>query len=229
MALGFLLVGQLTAQAQQQGGRGGRQFDPAQIQDRLQQMGIDPAQLQERLQQMGIDPAIMDRMRAGAAQQAGGGQAAQNGGGNFALGSGQNMFDPAVILDRTIDAYQQQLEFADDEWAVVRPLVKDVIEKRNALATDSNQLGMLASLGSGRGAGAFGRQTTPAAEPAPEEAALRTALDNSAGTADLKAKLEEYRVAKKKQADALKASRDKLRKVLSVRREAKAVLIGLLE
>ena len=233
--VGIVFAGLVTVSAQQQG-RGGRQFDPAQIMELMQQRGMDPNQLLERAQQAGIDTTqLLNRARqagidptqfGNASGQTGAGAALQLGAGN------RNLFDPSQILERTVDGYQEQLEFSDEEWAVVRPLVKDVIEKRNALQAESNPVTLLASLGGGRGAGGLARggaTTRSNAEPNPEEVALRSAIDSSAAAAEVKAKLEEFRAMKKKQADELKTAREKLRKVLNVRREAKAVLAGLLE
>ena len=230
-AISVFSAGLVTASAQQQGG--GRQIDPAQIQQRLQQLGGDPAQMLERLQQMGVDTSqILERARQnGVDLSQFGGAAGQSGAAGLTFGV-QNRLDPAQILDRTIDAYQEQLEFSDDEWAAVRPLVRDVVEKRNALMAESAPSGILASFGAGRAATGIGnaaRQVRTGPEPSPAETALRTAIDSSAAAAEIKAKLDEFRSAKKKQEDELKAAREKLRKVLSVRREAKAVLAGLLE
>src|SRR2546427_650074 len=65
-------------------------------------------------------------------------------------------------------------------------------------------------------------------EPSPEAEALQRAIDSKASNSELKAALTKFLEARKaKQADLEKAQAD-LRKVLSVRQEAAASLMGLL-
>jgi len=64
----------------------------------------------------------------------------------------------------------------------------------------------------------------------PEMEALQEVLDKSdAPEADIQAKLKEFRAARQKQEDELKASREKLRAVLTPRQEAMCVVMGLLD
>ena len=77
--------------------------------------------------------------------------------------------------------------------------------------------------GGGGGPMGFPRQ------PNPELDALRAAIEAKATTAQLKAKMAQFREArKKKEADLEKAQED-LRQILSVRQEAIAVTMGLLK
>jgi hypothetical protein len=73
------------------------------------------------------------------------------------------------------------------------------------------------------GPGAFMR------EPSPEMEALRKAIDSDASTEVIKAKLADLRAARKKQEAELEKAQDQLRKTLSVRQEAVAVTLGLLQ
>jgi hypothetical protein len=60
--------------------------------------------------------------------------------------------------------------------------------------------------------------------------ALTAAVDNDATSkAELQTRLKAFRNEQKKNQDALKASREKLRAVLTLRQEAKLVLVGLLD
>jgi hypothetical protein len=64
----------------------------------------------------------------------------------------------------------------------------------------------------------------------PEAEALSAAADSeSTSNTDLKDKLKAYREAQKKTQDELKAAREKLRKVLTLRQEAKLVVMGILD
>ena len=62
----------------------------------------------------------------------------------------------------------------------------------------------------------------------PEAQALRTALEANASADEIKAKLTKLREARKANEAKLEAAREELRKVLSVKQEAVAVLAGLL-
>jgi Spy/CpxP family protein refolding chaperone len=63
----------------------------------------------------------------------------------------------------------------------------------------------------------------------PEMEALQGALDKAdTPEADIQTKLKEFRAARQKQEDELKASQEKLRALLTPRQEATCVLMGLL-
>jgi hypothetical protein len=118
--------------------------------------------------------------------------------------------------ERTIDGFQVRLEIEDAEWKVMRPLLKDVVTKQ--WATRSSGFGR-----GGRGGGFGGAQM-------PEVEALRDTVEKkNAPAADIKAKMAALRAARKKQADELKAARNKLRGVLTLKQEASLVLGGTLD
>ena len=74
-----------------------------------------------------------------------------------------------------------------------------------------------------------GRRGFPGGEPSPEAEELQKAIDSNASKDELKAKLTKFReVRKEKEAKLAKAQED-LKKVLSVKQEAAAVLNGLLQ
>ena len=74
--------------------------------------------------------------------------------------------------------------------------------------------------GENRGGPAFGQSS--------ESEALQKALDGKGSAQDIKAALESYRAARKDKESKLASAQETLRKVLSVRQEAQAVLLGLL-
>ncbi|MFM7556384.1 MAG: hypothetical protein ACKPAH_13945, partial [Verrucomicrobiota bacterium] len=76
--------------------------------------------------------------------------------------------------------------------------------------------------GSRQGRGGFG-QLNPDAE------ALQTALDSGASADDVKAKLATYRASTKQKEAQLEKAQDELRALLSVKQEARAVLLGLMK
>lgn len=121
--------------------------------------------------------------------------------------------------ERMIDDHQERLDISDAEWKVMRPLLKDVVDKQWEIRATSMGRG-----GRGGRGGGFGGPQTPEIE------ALRETVEKKdAPAADIKAKMEAVRAIRKKQQDELKAAQEKLRKVLTLRQEAALVLGGTLD
>ena len=152
---------------------------------------------------------------------------------------GQGGFDPTQFMDMMLDRMQEQLEFSDEEWKAVRPLVQGVMEKQRA--TRGQGMGGMFGRGGrgGRGGqpgeqpggpqgGRGGRGGQPGAGYFPEQAALQAAIDSNAAAADIKTKLDAYKKAVVKNEAALKKAQDDLRAVLSVKQEAQLTLFGML-
>jgi hypothetical protein len=156
-----------------------------------------------------------------------GGGGGNGGGRRFRNGGGQGG-DPAQFQQRMMDRYKEQLGFTNDtEWSAVQPLVQKVAEAR--LETARSMFGGFRRGGpggpggpGGGGGGAFGGQTDPDRE------ALQQAIDSNAPAAQVKTLLEKYRAAQKAKQAKLEAAQADLRKVLSQKQEASAVLAGLL-
>lgn len=151
---------------------------------------------------------------------------------------GRGNFDPEQMRQRMMDNYREKLEVKSDaEWK----LVQERIEK---VTTARREVGM------GGGFGGFGRRgggTNNAAggdnqgqagrrnrggfggEPSPEAEALQKAIDSKASPDEIKSKLAKLRDARKDKEAQLEKAQADLRKVLSVRQEAAAVLLGLLK
>jgi len=151
-------------------------------------------------------------------QGGGPGGGGQGGGGNF---------DPAAMNQRRLDRYQEQLGLTNEvEWDAVKPLVQKVMDaQRDAF---SGQLrGMFG--GRNRGGGGGGGQGGPGGMfPAdPERDALQKALDDNAPTGQVKDLLAKYKSAQKAKATKLEAAQADLKKVLTTKQEAEAVLLGL--
>lgn len=146
-------------------------------------------------------------------------------------GPGGN-FDPAEMRARMMERYREQLEVTGDaEWKIIEERVAKVTEARREVGfggAGRGMFGMARNRGGGQGGdrpnrGGFG------ADPMPEAEELQKALDDKASAEVIKAKLAKYRDARKaKQANLTKAQND-LRAVLSVRQEASAVMMGLLD
>ncbi len=166
------------------------------------------------------------------AQQNPGGGRGQRGGG----------FDPAQMQERLMQMYRERLEItSDDEWKAIQPLVAKVGEARRDVGTGAGRnLFRPPGGGGGRGGDQGGGANTGAGgqggrrgggfggEPSAEEAALEKAIESKASSNEIKSALAKLRDSKKGKEAKLAEAQENLRKVLTVRQEAQAVLAGLL-
>jgi len=148
---------------------------------------------------------------------------------------GRGNFDPEQMRQRMMERYREQLEVkSDDEWKLISERIGKVMDARRDVGFGG---------GFGRGPGRRGgdnggtngggnndqarRRFGP--EPSPEAEALEKAIESKASNDEIKTKLAKYRESKKDKEAKLAKAQDDLRKVLSVRQEAAAVLGGLLQ
>ena len=160
------------------------------------------------------------------AQDNGGGGG--GGGGRRGGGGGGGNFDPAQFQQRMMDNAKERLGFTNDtDWSAVQPLVQKVMDaQRENLAGrfrgfGGGGRGGRNGGGGGGGGGAFGGQQDPDRE------ALQQALDNNAPAGQVKAALDKFRASQKAKQAKLEAAQADLKKVLSSKQEAEAVLMGL--
>jgi len=155
------------------------------------------------------------------AQDNGGGNG--GGGGRRFRGGGGN-FDPTQFQQRMMDNIKERLEFTNDtDWNAVQPLVQKVMDaRRETMAGGFGRFGRRGGNGGGGGGGAFGAQANPDAE------ALQQAIDSNAPAAQIKTLLDKYRASQKARQAKLESAQADLRKVLTQKQEAQAVLMGLL-
>lgn len=166
------------------------------------------------------------------AQANGGG----GGGGGFGGRRGGGNFDPAQFQQRMMDNIRERMDVkSDDEWKVIETRVQKVMDARRELGPaggmgrmfrggrrgGNNDGGPGGGQGGGRRGGMFGQQM-------PELTALENAIENNAPTEQIKAALEKYRAARKVKEAALEQAQAELQKVLTVKQEAVAVTLGLL-
>jgi hypothetical protein len=150
------------------------------------------------------------------------------GGGGF---GGRRNFDPAQFQQRMMDNIKDQLGFTNDtDWSAVQPLVQKVFDARRDIGFGG---GMRMMFGRGRGnrGGDQGgnRRRGMFGQPSPEAEALQTAIDNNAPADQIKDLLAKYEASKKAKEAKLAEAQDNLRKVLTVKQEAQATLMGLLD
>ena len=151
-------------------------------------------------------------------------------GGNGGFGGGRGNFDPAQFQQRMMDNIKTQLGFTNDtDWAAVQPLVQKVMDAQR----DARGAGMGRLFGRGnRGGGDQGgnnRRGMFGGTPGPEAEALQKAIDDNAPAAQIKDLLAKYKDSQKAKQDKLAAAQADLRSVLTVKQEAQATLLGLVE
>jgi hypothetical protein len=159
---------------------------------------------------------------------------AQNnqGGGRQRQGGGrqrQGNLDPAQMQQRMLERYKERLEITDDaEWKALQPLVQKVLDARMAAASGARGMfGRGPRPGGDAGQADQGqRRGLAATNPAAE--ALQKAIDSKAPAAQVKLELVKYLEYRKAKQAELGKAQDELRKVLTSRQEAIAVLSGLL-
>lgn len=160
--------------------------------------------------------------------------AAQENQGDRPQREGRGNFDPEQMRQRMAERLREQLDVkSDDEWKIISERIEKVTQARRELGG-----GGFGMFGPGRGGrGAPGGGDAQAGEPgrrrgfgdrSPEAEALQKALEAQASTEEIKAKLAKYREARKEKEAKLEQAQEELRKVLTVRQEAAAVLAGLL-
>ena len=153
-----------------------------------------------------------------------------NGGGGGGGGGGRN-FDPAAMQQRMVDGARDRLGFTNDtEWAAVEPLVTKVVTARMDSGMGGGMRGMMGGrnrgggqggqAGQGGGRGGFG-------QPSPEADALQKAIDDNAPASQVKDLLAKYKAMQKAKQAKLEAAQSDLKKVLTTKQEAEAVLLGL--
>ncbi|HXJ56781.1 MAG TPA: hypothetical protein VNU68_08965 [Verrucomicrobiae bacterium] len=152
---------------------------------------------------------------------------------------GRGNFDPEQFRQRAMERYREQLEVKnDDEWKVISTRIDKVLDARREIGFGGPRgFGRGGGGGGGGGTGGGGgggdqggdRRSRFGGDPGPEADALQKALDAKASPDELKAKLAKYREARKAKEAKLTQAQDELRKILSVRQEAAAVMGGLLQ
>jgi hypothetical protein len=154
-------------------------------------------------------------------------------------GQGRGNFDPEQFRQRMMDNYRERLEIkGDDEWKAIQPLIEKVTEARQNVGFGGGAFAFGRGGGGRRGGGNAdaqangnqgGRRGFRGGDPSPEAEELQKAIESNASKDELKAKLAKFRDARKDKEAKLAKAQEDLKKVLSVKQEAAAVLNGLLQ
>ena len=149
--------------------------------------------------------------------------------GFFTHTSAAQEFDRAQFRERALTRYREQLDVkSDEDWKKLEPLVAKVMDARTAVGFGFGGRGGGGRGGRGGGEGdqanrnRFGGQS-------PEEQALDKAIEAKAPADEIKTKLAAVRESRKAKDAALEKAQEDLRKVLSPKQEAAAVLARLVK
>jgi len=135
---------------------------------------------------------------------------------------GMGRFDPAQMRSMMLDRIKQQLNATDEEWKAIEPLVANVVEKQREARS---------GLALGRAWRRPGSTESPwGVETSQKVEALQNAVENEQSSPEeIKSKLAAVRTEQEQKDQELKEAREELRKVLTLRQEARLVLMGLLD
>jgi len=134
--------------------------------------------------------------------------------------------DPALVHPKRMERIRQQLEIKGaDEWKIVEARVARVMEAERGMSLTGSLKKRLAKRELPPGYSKKSKHTVEAGGLD----SLQEAIDSSASATDLKTTLEKYHQARKERMAKLERAQDDLRKVLTIRQEIQAILLGLLE
>lgn len=154
---------------------------------------------------------------------------------------GRGNFDPEQMQQRRMERMREQFEVKDDaEWKIVEAKIQKVTDARRAAGGGFGGFGGFGGPGGGRRGGgpdAQGGDGAPprgnrggfGGEPNPDVEALQKAIEAKAPADEIKAKLAKVRESRKAGEAKLEAAQEDLKKILTVRQEAVAVMAGLLK
>jgi hypothetical protein len=175
-----------------------------------------------------------------SAQPPGAGGAGGAGFGGGRGGRGGN-FDPAAQRANMVARYKDTMEVTDDaEWAVIGAAIDKVLVARADVQAGTIRAGRGGRGGAGGPGGAPADPNAPAAggrqrgggfggTPSAEAADLQAAIDQKAPADVIKDKLAKLRASNDSKEAKLVSAQEDLKKLLTARQEAIAVLGGLLK
>ena len=164
-------------------------------------------------------------------QGPGPGQGGGQGQGGGRRGGGGGNFDPAEMQQRMLERVRDEMSVTNnDEWKVIETRLQKVMDARRDVGVPG--MGRMFGRRGGPPGGDNSNADRPRrggfGTPSPEMEALQKAIDSKAPADQVKAALQKYRDSQKAKQAALEKSQADLQKVLSVKQEAVAVSMGLL-
>ena len=142
-------------------------------------------------------------------------------------------FDPAQMQQRILDNYKEQLAVTDEsEWKIISAAITKVLDARREAGSSRGGFGggmTRRPQGGNQDANADQNQnrTRGGSSVLPEAEELQKAIAGNASKDEIKSKMAAYRTARQTKQAALDAAMDDLKKLLSSKQEAIALLNGL--
>ena len=151
------------------------------------------------------------------------------GGGGGGGGRRGGNFDPAEFQQRMMERIRDEMSVTNDtEWKVIEGRVQKVMDARREVGFGGGFGRMFGRRnrggddngGGGRRGGFFG-------QPSPEQEALDKAVESNAPADQLKGAMERYRASRKTKEATLEKAQAELKQILTVKQEAVALSLGL--
>ena len=144
--------------------------------------------------------------------------------------SAQGNFDPAQFRERQMERHRERIEVkSDDDWKKIEPIIGKVMDAQRDVRMGIGLGGRGGRPGGNADGGGNANRNRDGGQSTPELTELQKALDDKAPAEEVKAKLVKFREARKTREAALEKAQEELRKALSPRQEAGAILAGLLK
>ena len=109
----------------------------------------------------------------------------------------------------------------------MQPLIQKVLDARRETMPGGNRMGGRPGGSEGNTSSGGENRANAVFKSSPEVEALQKVIDDKAPLSEVKSMLEKYRSSRKEKEAKLASAQEDLRKVLSVRQEAQAALLGL--
>jgi hypothetical protein len=158
----------------------------------------------------------------------------QGGGGGARRFRGGPPMDPAEMQQQIMQNIRDHLNVTNnDEWQVIQGRVQKVLDARRDLGPGGNFGRLFFGRRGGPPGGPEGNPDRPrrggmfGGTPSPEQEALEKAVDSNAPAEQIKAAMQRYRDSRKAKEAALEKAQADLKQVLSVKQEAAALSLGL--
>jgi len=161
--------------------------------------------------------------------------AQDNGNGGGRRFRGGPPMDPEEMRQRVMENIRDRLSVTNnDEWQALQPRIQKVMDARRDLGPGGNFGRLMFGRRGGPPGGPEGNADRPRrgggffGPPSPEQEALDKAIDSNAPAEQMKAAMQRYRDSRKAKEAALEKAQADLKQLLTVKQEAEALSLGLI-
>jgi hypothetical protein len=147
-------------------------------------------------------------------------------------GGGRGNFDPAQFQQRMMENIREEMGVTNnEEWVVIQARVQKVMDARRDVAPGGfgRMMRPRRNQDNNGDNGPGGRRGMFGGTPMPEMEALNSAIESKVPAEQLKSTMDKYRVARKAKELALEKAQLDLKSILTVKQEAVALSLGLVD